>query len=331
MGHEAHWGRTVVTVTALAALGVFVSRAEASGGIRIKSGMARTGVDPDARGEAQVKIDRHQNEVRGKLDVKVRGLAGRAEFEVVLGGVRIGTLATSRAGSGRVRFHSSPRGSDDLLGADPRGKSLEVRNSDGDDVLETEIPDDTLDPTKIRCCLADDDQPECEDRTPEECTAQGGVNLGAGSCLPNPCEATTPLPGTDIVCCIPDDSGPECEDRTPAGCSAEGGVNLGVGVCAPNPCGPTSPLDPATIQCCLPSGGEVECEDRTPELCAAQGGTDMGAGTCSPSPCPQPAEVIRCCLADDSGAQCEDRTADQCAAAGGTDIGPGSCTPNPCA
>lgn len=39
----------------------------------------------------------------------------------------------------------------------------------------------------IRCCVPDDAGPECEDRTPAECAARGGVNLGAGSCSPNPC------------------------------------------------------------------------------------------------------------------------------------------------
>jgi hypothetical protein len=30
----------------------------------------------------------------------------------------------------------------------------------------------------IRCCVPDDGGPECEDRTPAECAARGGVNLG---------------------------------------------------------------------------------------------------------------------------------------------------------
>jgi hypothetical protein len=36
--------------------------------------------------------------------------------------------------------------------------------------------------------FADDSGPKCEDRTPAECSARGGVNLGAGSCTPNPCD-----------------------------------------------------------------------------------------------------------------------------------------------
>ena len=40
----------------------------------------------------------------------------------------------------------------------------------------------------IRCCVADDGGSKCEDRTPAECSARGGVNLGAGSCTPNPCD-----------------------------------------------------------------------------------------------------------------------------------------------
>jgi hypothetical protein len=39
----------------------------------------------------------------------------------------------------------------------------------------------------IRCCVPDDGGPKCEDRTPAECAARGGIDLGAGSCTPNPC------------------------------------------------------------------------------------------------------------------------------------------------
>src|SRR5262249_28403829 len=52
----------------------------------------------------------------------------------------------------------------------------------------------------IRCCIPDNSGPECEDRTLAECSAQGGVNIGPGSCTPNPCApgastTTTTLPG----------------------------------------------------------------------------------------------------------------------------------------
>lgn len=54
----------------------------------------------------------------------------------------------------------------------------------------TSTPVGTMSPgpdQDIRCCVPDDRGPECEDRTPAECAARGGVNLGAGSCTPNPC------------------------------------------------------------------------------------------------------------------------------------------------
>lgn len=337
MKHERKWNRIVAAVAALAALGLVAGRAQA-GGVRVKQDLAVTGVDPDASGKARVRINGPGNDLRGELDVRVRRLDGGAPFEVDLHGVRIGTLTTSGGGRGRARFRTQPRSSrDQLLGVDPRGKSLQVRDASGDPVMEADIPDDTMDPTKIRCCLPDDsdagDQPECEDRTPDECTAAGGVNLGAGSCLPNPCEGATPPPPEEhIVCCIPDDHGAQCEDRSPASCSEHGGVNLGAGTCDPNPCPATVPPAPETIQCCLPEGSEVECEDRTPEMCAEHGGTNMGPGTCTPNPCPQPPPVehIRCCLAADSGVQCVDLTADQCTAEGGTNIGAGVCDPSAC-
>jgi hypothetical protein len=331
-----HWSRMVTGIAVCAAIGLAAGRAEAKG-VRVKQDLALTGVDLDSTGRARIRIVGPGNDLVGSLDIIVRKLERDATFEVDLEGIRIGTLRTTGGGNGHVRFRTRPGRHDQLLGVDPRGKLLQVRNAAGNPVLEAGMPDDTIDPTKIRCCLPDDDdrgeQPECEDRTPAECAAAGGVNLGAGSCVPNPCEAAPPQADEDIVCCIPDDSGPECEDRSPAGCSAEGGINLGAGTCVPNPCAATVPTAPETIQCCLPDDSEVECEDRTPAMCAADGGTNMGPGTCSPNPCPQlppAAEQTRCCLPDNSGVQCEDRTPSDCAAQGGTDIGPGVCDPTAC-
>lgn len=51
----------------------------------------------------------------------------------------------------------------------------------------TPVSTTSPEPQDIRCCIPDDSGPECEDRTPAECAARGGVNLGAGSCTPNPC------------------------------------------------------------------------------------------------------------------------------------------------
>ena len=274
--------KRIVLASGLGLLLTIGTSAQATSG-KVKQDLTPTPIDPDARGKvvARTKGD------DGKLTVTGRRLDRSATYDVIVDGVKVGTLTTSRGGNGKARFRARPRSSkDQLLGFDPLGKLLLVRNAAGEDALVASLP---ATPTSggsgdddIRCCLPDDSGTECEDRTPAECAAQGGIDMGPGSCLPNPC-AGGPAED-DVICCIPDDSGPECEDRTPAECAAQGGVMVEATSCTPNPCDPTPPAD-GDIQCCLPDDGGHECEDRTPETCAAQGGVNMGAGICAPDPC----------------------------------------------
>ncbi len=98
----------------------------------------------------------------------------------------------------------------------------------------------------IRCCLPDDDGPECEEESAAECSAAGGVNMSAGSCDPNPC---APAPPGIVTCCVAeheDDQGEEegerqpapaeCERLTTADCAEEGGTVSSAASCEPNPC-----------------------------------------------------------------------------------------------
>ncbi|MDX2171341.1 MAG: hypothetical protein SF182_30010 [Deltaproteobacteria bacterium] len=246
-----------------------------------------------AAGRARVLVAQPSN---GRLDLRVRGLAPNQRFDVLVGAVKVGTLQTTGGGQGGLRFRSRPRGRDLLLGFDPRGALLTVRDASGVDVLVGTIASGGSgnsghgggggggdDGDKLACCIPDDRGTECEDRTAEACLAQGGTPAATTSCLPNPCEGAPPVE-TDVVCCLPDDSGPECEDRTVAECMAQGGTVVAATSCADNPCSATPPADP-DIQCCLPDDSGSECEDRTPAQCAAQGGVDMGPGSCSPNPC----------------------------------------------
>jgi hypothetical protein len=221
----------------------------------------------------------------GRFEVKVRKLDPKATYELLVGDVRVGTLSTTGGGSARVRFSSRPRGHDLLLGFDPRGRIVIVRNAAGDDVLAGTLPagSATSSSGNVVCCIPDDRGSECEDRTADECAAQGGTVSTATSCLPNPCADAPPV-DADIVCCLPDDSGAECEDRIAAECAAQGGLAVEATSCTPNPCAATPPAD-ADIRCCLPDDSGVECEDRTPAQCIAKGGIDMGAGSCTPNPC----------------------------------------------
>ena len=284
--------RLRILATLAIALGVSAVPVPASAASHVRTSLTATSKDPDARGRASLVV----RGSHGKLKVAGQRLKRGATFEVVVNTVRIGTLTTGKGGSGKARFSTRARGRDQLLGVDPRGKLLEVRDEDGDDVLETEMPDDSQ-PGEIRCCVANEGGTECESKSPEECDAHHGVNMGAGSCMPNPCEN----PATDHVrCCIPDhdEDGPECEDLTADTCSLEGGVNIGPGDgsgnCENDACGPTPPAGDE-IRCCIAGrsishdgsedNGEVECERLTADACAALHGTNLGAGSCEIDPC----------------------------------------------
>jgi hypothetical protein len=324
------WNGALAVVAATAALGLAAGPAAATSGspVVVKEPLATSGVDANAHGRARLIL---QTDADGRFEVVVKALTPDTTFAVVVNDVQVGTLTTTGGGNGKARFRTRVRGHDQLLGFDPRGQRVVVRDAAGEDVLTGTIPDDSVDPTEVACCLPDGEEAgevECEDRTPDDCTAAGGTVATAATCLPNPCEAAPPG-GSDIVCCLPENDGAECEDRTQDQCTQEGGMVVMGTSCDPNPCAPTPPVN--EVQCCVPEDSGFECEDRTQTECGAEGGTDMGAGTCSPDPCatlpPPPTADIRCCLPNN---ECEDRTADECMAAGGTNAGPGTCSPNPC-
>jgi hypothetical protein len=246
--------------------------------------LASTGVDPDARGKVKLTV---RNLTDGKLEIKGQKLDPDATFDVLVDGVLVGQFTTSGGGTGRIRFRSRPRSPhDELLGFDPRGALVVVRNAAGQDVLAVQLADSgSVGGGDVICCIPDDEGAECEDRTLDECAMQGGTPSTATSCLPNPCAGVPPPVEGDVVCCIPDDTGPECEDRTADECAAQGGIVVEATSCDPNPCAPVTPPADDDIQCCLPDNGGAECEDRTPAECAVEGGINAGAGTCTPDPC----------------------------------------------
>ena len=259
----------VVPIAAWLAAAVSVG-ARSKTNVTIKQTLISTGGDLDATGKATTsirKISKRFGGLEARLRVEVRKL-DQDVYDVSLDGVRIGQLATNKRGSGKAEFKtarlstangnsnanansngntnsSSPSGNKrQLLGVDPRGLIVVVSRPGGPALLQLAIDTANLDPNKVRCCVPDDSGTECEDRTAAECVAEGGIDLGAGSCVPNPC-AGVGAPGGDVRCCLPDDSGPECEDRTAAECAAVQGINIGAGTCLPNPCAGTSP-DPNT-------------------------------------------------------------------------------------
>lgn len=240
------------------------------------------------------------NDSDGRFELRVSGLAPDQSYDVLVGTVKVGTLQTTGGGNGAVRFRTRPRGHDLLLGFDPHGAVITLRDAAGNDVLVGTIPaaSATANDT-VACCVPDNHGDECEVRTADECAAHGGTVAAATSCLPNPCENAPPVQ-TDIVCCVPDDTGAECEDRTATDCTARGGMIVAATSCDPNPCAATPPAE-AEIQCCVPDDRGAECEDRTPAQCTAQGGTNMGAGTCTPNPCAGAVTPVTPSGGDDSG------------------------------
>jgi hypothetical protein len=292
-------GRTALPTILALAFTLLAPQARAVS--HVKQRLTSTGKDLDARGRAVLVV----RGSRGRLTIAAKRLAGQADYEVIVDGVRIGALSTGPSGAGKARFTTGSLGAQ-LLGVDPRGKLVEVRDRDGDDVLETKMPDDEA--GEVRCCVADEDETECEHETPERCAAKGGVDMGTGSCMPNPC---APGSGDRVRCCIPehDEDGPECEDLTSTECGAQGGVSIGAGECDDHACAPTPPGE-EEIRCCLADdhddgglrhhhdSGEddqgedgeddreaPDCERLTAGACSALGGRDLGAGSCEPNPC----------------------------------------------
>ena len=246
--------------------------------------LASTGVDDDARGGVKLSV---KNASDGTFEIKVQRLDPNAAYDVLVDGVLVGQITTKGGGSGKIRFRSRPRSShDQLLGFDPRGALVVVRDASGQDVLAVQLADNpATDDGDVICCVPDDGGPECEDRTAAECAAAGGTATTATSCLPNPCAGTPPPTDAGVVCCIPDDSGPQCEDRSADACALEGGVAVEAASCDPNPCVSVTPPDNDDVQCCLPDDMGTECEDRTPAQCAVEGGVSAGAGVCAPDSC----------------------------------------------
>ena len=260
----------VAGIGALVALGTSPTPAHARNGTRVdlRQGLAPTAADPDAVGKVRFRL-------RGSSDARLlvigSRLERRASFDVLVGGVKVGSLVTGGSGGGRLRFRSDPKRVDALLGFDPRGKTIAIRNSRGDDVLSGSVSDESDDPTKVGCCLPDDSGTECEDRTEEDCRAAGGDPSGTSSCLPDPC-APAPSPGEDDdrLCCIPDDSGAECEDRSVADCATAGGTVVAGSSCAPDSC--VSIPDPGAT----PTPDETPSPEDTPD--DDHGGSNEGPG-----------------------------------------------------
>ena len=276
---------------------------------------ATAGAPSKAAGKASVNIHFDgRNGTQGSFTVLASHLARNGHYDVIVGGVKVGTIKTNGGGNGRAAFSTTPRGATSLLGFDPRGATVLLRDStpgtstSGTDVLVGTIPDDTT--GSQACCLPTTDpegETECESLDPTACTNAGGTTpvdaTGAAitSCLPDPCNPTAPPPGNAVIaCCINSTHGEgtetQCEDYTETDCATAGGIVVqvpgvtpGENPCdlTPNPCQASVPPSTTPSLCCVPHTGSTpgeseppECEDLTADACAAAGGTAPANGVC---------------------------------------------------
>ncbi|MFN8546260.1 MAG: TMEM14 family protein [Candidatus Binatia bacterium] len=273
----------------LVGAGLVAGLAMADGGPKIGTTLIATSAAPRARGWASFIL---RGSSTGKFMVMAKRLAPNAVFDVVVGDVKVAQLTTNGRGNAKVRLRTSPRSHDLLLGFDPRGDDVVVRDDQGRDCLVGSIPGET-DSASGACCLTRshgaESHTECEDLTAAACTAAGGAPSTATSCVPDPC---TPPPTGDVVCCVAgsaagahldDHCRVSCQDITVAECAAARGKVVPATSCDPNPCRPVPPA--GQVGCCLTEDdGDVECEHVTPERCAALGGSAAGA-FCAPALC----------------------------------------------
>jgi hypothetical protein len=294
---RARW--IVAAVLAAAVIGPMATGATAK--TKIKQPLAATVHAPGASGVAKLVL---KSGSRGRFIVKAHGLAASKSFHVVVDDIKVGSLVTDPTGAGVARFSNSGRGRFAMLGFDPRGAHIVVRDGEtGEDDLECNGHHDgggDGGDSAMGCCVGEtghedreggDGDVECKDLTAAECVARGGTPTTAASCLPDPCRETPP-PVT-VVCChtgsaagafVDEDPDVGCEDDVSAKeCAASGGTVVEASSCEPNPCKPVPPPD--VVVCCVPEGDESECEHVTREHCMAAGGTVSTATSCEAHPC----------------------------------------------
>src|SRR5262245_6371759 len=278
----------VLIIAGLLAAG-FASNAMA--GSHIAQALSATSHAPGAHGRAKLAL---KTASKGRFRVVARKLAPEASFDLVVGGVKVGSFTTNAAGGGKITLSTHPKPSQGFLGVDPRGKTIEVRDDSGDDDLEGDMPgDDDSAAGAFACCVPDDDGAECEVGTPGEGRAAGGrTQAGITSRIPNAGATTPPGGGEDVVCCFPgsstgafvdEESETGCDEVTTHECAMGGGTVVKAPSCDSNPCAPVPP--PQVTVCCVPDGSETECEILTPDHCSAAHGTPNAATSCESNPC----------------------------------------------
>src|SRR5258708_34691968 len=105
----------------------------------VKQSLTPTTAAPNAHGKARLTV---RSSKQSKFSVVASHLTGNAQYDVIVGGVKVGVLHTSSGGSGHALFSTQPTAKQALLGFDPRGSQVMVRDEeDGEDTLVGDIPD----------------------------------------------------------------------------------------------------------------------------------------------------------------------------------------------
>ena len=255
---------------------------------KVKTTLTGTTSAPGASGRGKLVLKTASN---GKFALIAHHLPASRSFDVVMRGRKIGTMATNFAGTGRLNLSTQPRPTQSLLGFDPRGAQIVVRDATtGDDDLTGDVPDNS-DSSEGACCFqnqGEEGDNGCDDLIPTDCAAAHGTPAGTPSCIPNPCGTTGSPGGSMVFCCTggsEDDEQmePECNETDQTDCAEKGGTVVSATSCDPNPCATTPPAQ--TIICCVPDGGDTECEELTSAACTARGGQPNAATSCDSDPC----------------------------------------------
>lgn len=184
----------------------------AAGGLNLGPGACGEPDPCQPAGSFTENVESTPSGMRGGLMLRVHKLSPNATFGVNVGSARIGTLKTNRVGSGMAVFRTQLRGNRRSgavkgLTVDPRGKLVTLTDTGENEILEGQISDPTT-PGATQCCLdthgPTGDQQGCDSLLPAECVAAGGIDMGPGTCEPDPCPNTGPNDGTN--------DGPDTQD-----------------------------------------------------------------------------------------------------------------------
>ncbi|HLK09748.1 MAG TPA: hypothetical protein VKW76_00025 [Candidatus Binatia bacterium] len=280
------------TVFGATVLALAVGVGGAGAAVVVTQALTATAKAPRAKGHTQLVL---KSGAKGTFAVVAKHLAPKQPFDVVVNGVKVGTFTTSASGKGRIKFSRPGHAHGALLGFDPQGAYLVIRDHQGDDDLFCGEP--PADSATAACCLqsADhDDDAECVRLSAAACAKAGGTPASTASCLPNPCPTSSA--GGAFVCCLPEsarcaflDEDPQVEctdDVTEAQCAQAGGTVVQAASCHPSPCAPPPPV--THVACCLPVPHDTACAMLTTESCTAHGGTVASAASCAAHPCGGP-------------------------------------------